>query len=492
MEKKIKTLYSVERLRDSYRDADARNEFESDFGRVIFSPAIRRMHDKTQVFPLTTDDNIHSRLTHSMEVMAVGHSLGVKLIMKKEFADLENLAEYDLIREIPIILKSACLVHDIGNPPFGHFGEAVVQQYFDKLFIDDEKRVAKEVKEGEKGEIRFKLTKLEKEDFTSFDGNAQGFRVLTKLQVLDDAYGLNLTFATLGAYLKYPNTGEIDKSQKIIARKKRGVYQSEKAYLESIFKKSNLVSGNEFFRHPLAFLVEAADSICYYIMDMEDGFNKGIYNYKFIKKQFKVVDGIEEIFKKIEAKDKLTNKKPSDRKKVVNFRIQLISRLVDTALDNYIKNYSSIKDGSYQEELIFDDETKLADTLSLFSVNNIFPIYEIQSLELTGHSVLSGLLDFYIEFIFSGNKHYIKRAVGMISNSIIKIALLENNFDAENENEYYKYFLKPVIPENDGGSKTEKKLNDYSKLRIIVDFIAGMTDQYALNHYQKLSGQKIS
>lgn len=203
-------LLSNFRLRESTRGNDTRNDFESDFGRIIFSPAIRRMHDKTQVFPLTADDNIHSRLTHSMEVMSIGHSLGIKICENKAFVKKIGKAKTYLYREIPIILKNACLVHDIGNPPFGHFGETVFQNFFKTFFIENP---------------HIKLTDIEKEDFTFFDGNAQGFRVLTKLQILNDKYGLNLTAATLGSYLKYPNYAEKDKSK---IHKKNAVYFSPK------------------------------------------------------------------------------------------------------------------------------------------------------------------------------------------------------------------------------------------------------------------------
>jgi dGTPase len=466
---------NASRLRPTTRETqnDPRNEFESDFGRVIFSPAIRRMHDKTQVFPLTTDDNIHSRLTHSMEVMAIGHSLGLRLCEDERFQKLVTRDKNDLLREIPVLLKNSCLVHDIGNPPFGHFGETVIQNYFDNLFQNKD--------------FCFNLNEIEKGDFTHFDGNAQGFRVLTKLQVLDDSYGLNLTFASLGAYVKYPNTDKIDKS--VIFKKKRGVFQSEKPYLTQIFNECGLKgNGDSFIRHPLSFLMEAADSICYFVMDIEDGYNKGWYKYDFIRASLEEIQGMKEIFKKVEAKDDLTGEFPSEMKKVVNLRIQLISRLVILTIENFIKNYEGICNGTYNHELINDDDSQLANTLQKFCIDNIFPKHEIQSLELTGHSVLSGLLDYYINFIFNGNKDYKKRAVGLISNSIIKASLIENGFDyktIQNTNDYYKLFELP-------SAVNENKLNDYYKLRIIVDFIAGMTDQYALNHYQKLSGQKIS
>ena len=465
---------SSKRLRETKREKenDPRNEFESDFGRVIFSPAMRRMHDKTQVFPLTTDDNIHSRLTHSMEVMAIGHSLGIRICEDSRFEKIVSEYQSDIIREIPVLLKNSCLVHDIGNPPFGHFGETVIQNYFKTLFKDNK--------------FNFNLTKEEKEDFELFDGNAQGFRVLTKLQVLDDAFGLNLTYATLGSYVKYPNNKSIDED--IISKKKRGVFQSEEKYLKTIFEEFELIKDDKtYIRHPLSFLMEAADSICYFVMDIEDGHNKGWYKYDFVKSELEHINGMDEIFKKVEAIDDETNEEPSEMKKMVNLRIRLISRLVYLAVNNFIENFNEICVGDYNEELIEDDESKLAITLKMFCVKNIFPKHEIQSLELTGHSVLSGLLDYYINFIFKGDKHYKKRAVGMISNSIIKAALLENGFEfPKNPNEYWKFFEEP-----NEEKPNEKKLNDYYKLRIIVDFIAGMTDQYALNHFQKLSGQKI-
>ena len=466
---------SAKRLRPTTRnfENDPRNEFESDFGRVIFSPAIRRMHDKTQVFPLTTDDNIHSRLTHSMEVMAIGHSLGLRLCEDKRFQEIIDRDRNDILREIPVLLKNACLVHDIGNPPFGHFGETVIQNYFEDIFKNSTK-------------YPFNLTDNQKIDFTKFDGNAQGFRVLTKLQVLDDAFGLNLTYASLGAYVKYPNTLEIDK--KIISKKKRGVFQSEEQYLNDVFTECGLKKADgSYVRHPLSYLMEAADSICYSVMDIEDGYNKGWYSYDFIKSRLAKIAGMDKIFDKVESKDDISGMPPSETKKVVNLRIHLIARLVTITIENFITKYPEIIEGIYNKELINDDESKLAETLQEFCSENIFPKHEVQSLELTGHSVLSGLLDYYINFIFKGNKDYKKRAVGLISNSIIKTSLLENGFDydtIQDTSNYYKLFELPV---NVG----DKKLDDYSKLRIIVDFVAGMTDQYALNHYQKLSGQKI-
>ncbi|WP_462251959.1 dGTP triphosphohydrolase [Ferruginibacter sp.] len=467
-------LLSNKRLRVSKRltATDPRNDFESDFGRVIFSPATRRMHDKTQVFPLTSDDNTHSRLTHSMEVMAVGHSLGLKVCENKEFQERTGRTEADLYRQIPVLLKNACLVHDIGNPPFGHFGETVIQNYFEEFCKEQEISRAEKKKLEEAGDLegakKIKIINLsddEPEDFTKFDGNAQGFRVLTKLQILDDDKGLNLTSATLCSYLKYPNTGPIIKA--IINKKKRGVFQSEKKYLEEVATNCGLILDGEIKRHPLSFLMEAADSICYLVMDIEDGFSKGWYNYNFVKENFSKIPGLNEQFEKLD-KENTTN--GIEITKMANLRIYLIGKLVNLASSNFLNNLDIIYKGEYHKELIFDDGNELAKCLQTFCIREIFPKRPITSLELTGHSVLTGLLDYYIKFMFHKDRDYRDRAVGLISSGIKRVALIEN-----------------------GHKETEsiEVLNDYYKLRIIVDFVSGMTDQFALNHYQKLSGQKI-
>lgn len=507
-------LLSDERLRKSRRTDTSRNNFESDFGRTIFSPATRRMHDKTQVFPLTADDHIHTRLTHSMEVMAIGHSLGIKVCEDSTFRELVGV-DRDIFREIPVILKNACLLHDIGNPPFGHFGENVIQNYFAEYF---------------KSKEAIDLTTAEKEDFMFFDGNAQGFRVITKLQILNDPYGLNLTYATLGAYLKYPNAGAKDKSK--IYKKKRGIFQSEIEYLNKVAEGCGTKIDNDIIRHPLCYLMEAADSICYLVMDIEDGFNKGWYNFNYIANKLSKVDGIAEAVKKTESK---RNGFGDESTMMVNFRIYLINRLVNLAVKNFLDNIEQICAGLYFTELINDDETKLTEALIDFTCEEIFPKREITSLELTGHSVLTGLLDYYIKFIFHKEESYQKRAAGLISDSVLRIAFIENKesifvkrlkefeakskIDDKNKIKYQKKYenLNTLLDKlNELKEETSKNqilnedimkceaeiiklinphindLNNYYKLRVIVDFISGMTDQFALNHYQKLSGQKIS
>src|ERR1035437_7480910 len=192
---------------------DERNDFDSDFGRAVFSSACRRMHDKTQVMPLSSDDNVHSRLTHSMEVMSIAQSLGDNICRKVDFTTIYGKDAFEYERKISAILRTAAIMHDIGNPPFGHFGEHVISKYFETFFVKMNIITITEEGEGDNKQNiitynpvnPYNLNEQQVYDFIHYDGNAQGLRVITKLQYLNDLDGLNLTYATLGAYLKYPN-----------------------------------------------------------------------------------------------------------------------------------------------------------------------------------------------------------------------------------------------------------------------------------------------
>lgn len=439
------TYLNNSRLRESTRskEYDNRNEFESDYGRVIFSPAIRRMHDKTQVMPLTHDDNIHTRLTHSLEVMSVAYSIGIRLIENSKFQEISKQTAESLIRKIPLILQAAAVVHDVGNPPFGHLGEESIKDFFDSYFKDKKNKS--------------KLSKIQKEDFTNFDGNAQGFRILTKLQILDDLYGLNLTKATLGAYLKYPNTKKIDKNK--ISRKKRGVFQSEKEYLDIIIKDTGMIYGKSVIRHPLSFLVEAADNICYRAMDIEDGFNKKWFSFDELVSHFQGSEIYTDLVK-------IKNEKKSSASKITAFRLLVIQNLITVCITNFITNIDEISRGEYNCELI-EDSCTLETELKKICQKWIFPKREVVSMELKGDAVIKGLLNKYTEFIIQKPEKYLSRALPLISNSIIKTALMENEFDSIDD---------------------FNKLPEYFKLRVIVDYISGMTDQYALSQFRILYG----
>jgi len=453
-------LLSDKRLRNTTRsqsNLDQRNEFESDFGRIIFSPALRRMHDKTQVFPLINDDNTHTRLTHSLEVATLAKSLGINLCANPKFTERINHRDKDkLVRIIPEILSSISLCHDIGNPPFGHFGEEVIAKYFEGYF--NNMKITKGI------EV---VTKDQEGDFTKFNGNAQGFRVLTRQQILQDKFGLNLTFGTLSSFLKYPNL-----STEIVQngyRRKLGVYQSEKEILNKIREETGLIN----VRHPLAFLMEAADTISYQLMDIEDGFNRGLYRindiYDFVEKNGN--KSVVELFMNMREKEynrlDLFNK---DRTAIVKFRIHLIQIQINHALTKFLENLDRIESGEYMDELVYDDEKGgIAETLYSFIKDRIFTHREIQSLELTGCSVIRGLFGHFVpEIIERPKDERTKRLWSMISQSLRWLVELET------------------------GKKELHSIDNYYKLRIIVDFVSGMTDKFALSLYQKLEGIKIN
>lgn len=389
-------------------DTDSRNSFESDFGRVVFSSSCRRLHDKTQVFPLTSDDNIHSRLTHSMEVMNIGLSFAIYLCGNDEFKAKTELSEIDILRKISPILKTSCLVHDIGNPPFGHFGEVVIQEYFKDLFANLEglckgdknsseisRFIYNSLNDSQRAELNDLLKNdCLKYDYTQFDGNAEGFRVLTKLQYLGDLFGLNLTYATLAATLKYPNLGAKDKGG-YIGVHKHGVFYTEKEALDEIITECKLISDNgSICRHPLAFLMEAADSICYYIMDVEDAIQKQWIKYEDLEKGIQKLDNEDLYNRFFSKKDNIKYTK----KKWVDLRTKLITYLMELATKEFINNLDSIIKGTYDNELIENDA--VTQLLKGLSRDKILSNRDIMSLEVTGEAVISGILNAYIKYFF--------------------------------------------------------------------------------------------
>lgn len=478
-----KKYLSTSRYRDSefnrFKENNAnpeemRNAFDSDFGRVVFSSAIRRMHDKAQVIPLTSGDNVHTRLTHSIEVMSIAYSLGIDLCRNEDFVNTYGKEEaFNLERCIPMILKSAAFVHDIGNPPFGHFGETIIQDYFKEYL-----------------KVRH-ITDHQALDFTRFDGNAEGFRILTRLQYIGDLSGLNLTYATLAAYTKYPNTGDIDKSY--IGTKKHGVFTSEQDILKQMVMECHLKDGDKIKRHPLSFLVEAADSICYLVMDIEDGFSMNWYSFDYIvdfindklenkykQKNHSILDilNIDFIKRGIDDKD--------ERRKMTDLRVGLIRYLVKVAITNYIEHLEEIDDGTYSRELIEDGDF-IAKVLGDFAKANIYPKREIEQVELTGYSVLNGLLDILTKCAFSDEKKFRNHIKSVMSRTFLKVAMHTVEKIEDVKPTEYKFYSNKELNDFD-----IERLNTYERLRLIVDLISGMTDKYAVSLYQKLSGQRLS
>lgn len=473
-------------------DWDYRNPFESDLGRVIFCPAIRRMHDKTQVIPLTSGDTILTRLTHSMQVMSVAESLAHFYTRSDDFRNNYGDKAYEYDADILAILRTAALLHDIGNPPFGHFGEVTIQKFF-KRYLED----------------HHIITERQAMDFTQFDGNALGLRIVSKLQYTGTLDGLNLTFPTLGAYLKYPNKGKAKGDKDYVGDHKHGIFYTEEALFDEIVKCCNMRVGNKKIkRHPLSFLVEAADSICYGTMDMEDGYNNHWYTfddmvdtlnkyiYKAAKEKNKLIAlkeyqtdpqkpetfSIEKLLKFDRIWDDGTAK--DKRRLILDFRVKLIDFLAKLAIDVFVRNLEAIDKGDYSFELLKDDKIDIDvfGALSEFAQRKIITRRDVQELELTGNSVINGLLDILMSYAFSEDKKFRRKIKAVISISRMEATIHENNFNG------VKY---KIFNDDDLWNFDIEQISNYNKLRLIVDFVASMTDKYSVELYQKFAGMRM-
>lgn len=426
---------------------EGRSQFQRDFDRIVFSSAFRRLQDKTQVFPMPENDFVHTRLTHSLEVSCVGRSLGNKVgqkILDKHSELHKNFTKYHFGE----IVAAACLAHDIGNPPFGHSGEDAISEYFRK---GNGKGFEKELNDSKKWN-----------DFTWFEGNAQGFRIITKIQNPGVQGGLRLTYATLAAFTKYPKESFTPKfSKKVINNKifkKYGFFQSEKDIFIDIAEQTGLIfkgSKNElcWYRHPLAFLVEAADDITYRIMDLEDGFRLGLLSF----------NETEELLIDLINKDELKGYNEREKNDKISYlRAKAINTLVNQLSDAFLEKEEEIMKGNFVSELIsVIEKSKALEIIKNISVDKIYSIDSVLEREAAGYEVLGGLLDIFISAV--NDVH--KGKPPFRSKNIIK--LLPIQFLGANR-------------------KTEDDL--YLRLLKITDYVSGMTDSYAVSLYRRIKG----
>lgn len=364
---------SADRLR---RDQDeTRLGFEVDYDRIIFSSAFRSLQDKTQVIPFSKTDFVHTRLTHSLEVSVVGRTLGRnagKAILES-YPELTE-AGYKM-NDFGAIVAAASLAHDIGNPPFGHAGEKAFGAYFST---------------GDGQRFQDALTPKELHDLTHFEGNANGFKLLTKTKEgIKD--GLRLSFATLGAFTKYPKESLPHKPTSEVSDKKFGFFQSERAIFKTIAKTLGLKAKKDnhirYHRHPLTFLVEAADDICYSIIDFEDGINLGWIDEHYAEKLlWNLVEDkiITENYEGLKTK----------KAKIGYLRSLAISSLIQDATQIFLNHEQEILAGNFHHSLLdlssFKNELKQIVGLS---VNQIYKSPEVTEKEILGHQVITGLLD---------------------------------------------------------------------------------------------------
>lgn len=378
-------LLSLKRFGDTHKrlrkeQDEIRLGFEVDYDRIIFSSAFRSLQDKTQVIPLSKTDFVHTRLTHSLEVSVVGRSLG-RIAGKKLLEKHPHLQEVHGYRfnDFGAIVAAAALAHDIGNPPFGHSGEKAIGEYFAT---------------GNGQQYQSLLSAKEWQDIIDFEGNANGFKLLTETREGVDG-GLRLSYATLGAFMKYPKESLPKKPTKHISDKKFGFFQSEKESFREVAEELGLIqtcSGKDisFSRHPLTYLVEAADDICYTIIDFEDGINLGL-----ISEDYALEYLIKLVKNSINTNKYNSLKYKEDR--LSYLRALAINTLIQDAIEVFISNEEAILDGSFGVSLLDKSkyEAQITDIISL-SVEQIYQSQEVVEKEIAGYKIISDILDVYI------------------------------------------------------------------------------------------------
>ncbi len=419
---------------------ETRLGFDVDYDRIIFSSAFRSLQDKTQVIPLSKTSFVHTRLTHSLEVSVVGRSLGRvigKAVLEKH-PQLQKVHGYQS-NDFGAIVAAAALAHDIGNPPFGHSGEKAIGNYF---------------LNGNGKRFKSQLSKKEYQDLVDFEGNANGFKILTETKNGVEG-GLRLSYATLGAFMKYPKDSLPKRPSAHIADKKYGVFQSEKEFFKEVAQELGLQKRGEekdlsYDRHPLTFLVEAADDICYTIIDFEDGINLGL-----IEEDFALEYLINLVKDNINTSKYNSLKQSSDR--LAYLRSLAINTLVAEATSVFIENEEGILNGSFTTSLLEKSKYKaqINDIIKI-SIQKIYKSTEVIDKEISGYKILNTLLDVYTTSIEN-----------LFNNSLTQ---------------YDSLIL------NDLSFKTYNNYSTYQYLIESCNYMSRLTDGNAMIIFQKING----
>lgn len=444
--------------KDHHEKPEARTEFEKDYDRILFSTPLRRLADKTQVFPLEINDSVRTRLTHSIEVSNLARSIGLNLAFNgKTFSETTSN-----FRNIPAILGATGLAHDLGNPPFGHEGENSIRHWFEEnndVLTDTE------------------LTDAMRDDFLNFEGNAQTIRLLTRLQLLNDDYGLNLTYGTLAALMKYtvPSNKAEGKKSDHAGRRKPGFFVSEAEIVKEIWRKTGLSQGT---RHPLAYVMEASDDIAYSVIDAEDAVKKGLASYQ---------DVVAFLLQTLSEDPMTTNVlKYSDRKfrefrnaslspgelndlTMQLFRTAAIAHTITEVTNVFVENTESLLDGTFEDTLIGISSAKpLIEGLKNFGFSHAYKHRSVLEIELLGHNVINGLMD-------------------MLWREITERECIEE-LHSKRKSPFTSYVYSRIsenyrrVFENGG---TDLPIR-YREVQLLTDMISGMTDSFAIALYEDL------
>ena len=446
----LNTIFTNQRTGNHVQNIVSRTDFQRDFDRIIFSSAFRRLQNKTQVFPLPGSVFVHNRLTHSLEVSSVGRSLGslagefiVQNFENELTEDSKNFYLYNLNN----VIAAACLCHDIGNPAFGHSGEDAIASFFEK----------------NESELKPKFTEKEWADLVNFEGNANAIRILTHKQTGKDEGGTQLTYTTLASIAKYPCEA-IAKKKGHVNRKKFGFFQSEKQTFLNIANATKMMVESEeptvFKRYPFVWLVEAADDICYNIIDMEDAHRLGIISTADCENLFMdLIQSVNEKDAKRSAEKLLLFSNKNER--ISYLRAKVINALINKSTELYQLHFSEILNGTLNKALldIFKSESESFQEVERFSIEKIYGHRSVVEIENAGYNVMYELLNHFIPPIIkekSERKGFEKKALQLIPSQFIY----------------------------EDGTVYEKVLG-------VLDFVSGMTDNFATDLYRKIKGIDI-
>ena len=449
-------LFSAQRLGSDKKapaQDSARSSFHKDYDRLVFSHSFRQLNQKTQVHPLTNQLGIHTRLTHSLEVSSIGRSLGV-MAAEKLHDKLDNGMPANVSpADVGVIMQAACLAHDIGNPPFGHAGEYAIRDWF---------------MHPDRQQVLQNLNSNEQLDLLTYEGNAQGYRILTRNEHHPDAGGMRLTCATLGAFMKYPwlatHSNATDQGNPNTNMQKFGCFYSEAAQLEQLAETLSLPYSKQhdgFARHPLAYLLEAADDICYALIDLEDGINLNMLTYTEVAEIFYELIG--------ERPDTLTlPTQVSVRQQLASLRARAMMRLVNAVTDAFVVNSDAMLEGTLNGSLFAHCDATVQSGITQakqLAREKIFNHPSKVRMELMANQCLQRLLDAFMPLAWTNEA---------------SASMTQMSF----EQQRLSRLLQPYLDEH----RRVLSDNTYHNMLNVLDFITGMNDHEAYRLAQELQG----
>lgn len=436
-------------------------ELYSDRSRIIYSSTFRRLQQKAQVFSLESNASVRTRMTHTLEVSDLGRSIANKIAQRLYN---EGFLSVRGIPQIVAIVENACLLHDIGNPPFGHFGEAAIRDWANSSIPDfADSAILRNT------EFQYLIS-----DFIEFDGNPQGFRIITKLHTEVDKYSFNLTYATLMCAIKYARAAGETNDDGI--HKKAGYFNSEKSLVKKIYVNVGVEINHRF---PLTYIMEAADDIAYCMSDIADGIEKRILTPQIFREEF--ID----IWNKNYPNTDLPVKMP---KNINNFNMQISipwsKCAMDQATENFIEYQQDFYNGTAKELIPQDKMGRVLSTIKKVSKNKLYNSIEAESIELTGYAVITGILKHYEKLLKMSQTDFSDLIVNKyVENTDVEKRLL-NRIGKRYINAYI-YAVNDIRKENDKNFLVHEL---WLRVHLVIDHVSGMTDEFALETYQMLEG----